>query len=255
MTERIFINYRQHDSPMAAGRIYDRLKNDLGTEHVFIDADIPKGNDWEKDLNAHLDQACVFLAVIGPNWLDIRDEHGRRRLDIANDWVRVEIATALSRNIKVIPIIINDASIPNADDLPDDLKPLVKFQTIRLRNREFDQDFEALTHSLRQAVNSQRHASNNLALVLEFKTLHERLKLLTNHLLKDRRLGAWIVGSLISLGFAAFIYWNLQNNPKREEADVSTRRDAISRESVERFIGKLWKELPKFEPPKLRPIP
>src|SRR5262249_42420918 len=60
----------------------------------------------------------VFLAVIGPNWLDAKDDSGRRRFDNPDDFVTIEIAAALARNIRVIPVLVDGARTPKADRLP-----------------------------------------------------------------------------------------------------------------------------------------
>jgi len=152
---KIFINYRHNDSPGTAGRLRDHLQKEFGSNRLFFDVDIPAGVDFEKHLNDQLSESDVFLAVIGPNWLDFRDGQGHRRLDNTDDWVRVEISAALTSDISVIPILVDDADVPNEIDLPSQLKPLAKRQAIRLRNAEFDQDFAALATKLRKALGDQ----------------------------------------------------------------------------------------------------
>jgi TIR domain len=156
MIRRIFINYRHDDSPGTAGRICDHLKDALGPDSLFIDDDIPKGEDFEKYLNTQLNGSFVFLAIIGRNWLHVLDKEGHRRLDTDGDWVRVEIATALVRQIKVIPVILDGAVVPDASDLPSDLRPLANRQAITLRNHQFDLDFAALVETLREALGADQ---------------------------------------------------------------------------------------------------
>jgi hypothetical protein len=86
----------------------------------------------------------VLLAILGPNWLNAKDESGQRRLDNPADYVRVEIAAALARKIRVVPVLIDGARVPKADELPDDLKPLVRRNAIELRNSQFARDADAL---------------------------------------------------------------------------------------------------------------
>jgi hypothetical protein len=229
MIRRIFINYRHDDSPGTAGRICDHLKDVLGPNGLFIDADIPKGEDFEKYLNAQLGASSIFLAIIGPNWLLVRDKEGHRRLDMDDDWVRIEIATALARQIKVIPVIVDDAVVPDASDLPSDLRPLAKQQAITLRNREFDQDFAALVESLREALDDNElngggangSAASNVALVIQAKKFREQMY---RRLTSGRRLGAglFIFGFLILGAVALFIYvWEAPggSNSPQEEAN------------------------------------
>src|SRR5262249_49759992 len=92
---------------------------------LFMDVDaIPLGTNFSKVLHEEVAKCGVLLAVIGPDWSDARDEHGNRRLDDPNDFVRIEIAAALQRNIPVIPVLLEGARIPKADELPEDLKEL-----------------------------------------------------------------------------------------------------------------------------------
>src|SRR5262249_42413621 len=82
---------------------------------LFMDVDaIPLGTNFSKVLHEEVAKCGVLLAVIGPDWSDARDEHGNRRLDDPNDFVRIEIAAALQRNIPVIPVLLEGARIPKA---------------------------------------------------------------------------------------------------------------------------------------------
>jgi hypothetical protein len=145
----IFINYRRDDSHGTAGRLRDRLVRDPGSSHVFMDVEnIPAGVDFEEYLNAQVAGCDVLLAVIGPNWLHAKDEAGQRRLDNSGDYVRVEIAAAVARKIRVVPVLVDGARIPRADELPDDLKPLVRRNAIELRNAQFGRDADALANNI-----------------------------------------------------------------------------------------------------------
>jgi hypothetical protein len=100
MAAKVFISYRRADSAGYSGRVMDRLDRELGRDLVFMDVDaIPLGTNFTKVLHEGVAKCGVLLAVIGPNWLDARDEHGNRRLDNPNDFVRIEIAAALQRSI------------------------------------------------------------------------------------------------------------------------------------------------------------
>ena len=101
--------------------------------------------------------ACdVFLAVIGPNWLDAKDGDGRRRFDNPDDFVTIEIAAALARNIRVIPVLVDGARTPKADKLPDSIKPLVRRNAVEVRNTNFGRDAEALASKVREALKDAR---------------------------------------------------------------------------------------------------
>jgi hypothetical protein len=123
MAAKVFISYRRDDSAGHAGRVMDRLEREFRRDLLFMDVDaIPFGTNFAKVLHEEVAKCGALLAVIGPNWSDARDEKGNRRLDDPSDFVRIEIAAALQRDIPVIPILLDGARIPNADQLPEDLK-------------------------------------------------------------------------------------------------------------------------------------
>jgi len=101
--------------------------------------------------------ACdVFLAVIGPNWLDAKDDDGRRRFDNPADFVTIEITAALARNIRVIPVLVDGARTPKTDKLPDSIKPLVRRNAVEVRNTNFGRDAKALAEKVREALKTAR---------------------------------------------------------------------------------------------------
>ena len=121
----IFISYRRGDSEGQARALSTELANYVGEGGVFMDVDsVALGRDFRQILHESLESCDTVLALIGPNWLDIRDASGRRRLDDPADIVRQEIATALKRNIPVAPVLLQGASMPPEQRLPDDLKDL-----------------------------------------------------------------------------------------------------------------------------------
>jgi len=131
----IFISYRRTDSGGYAGRIFDRLREEFGKDQVFRDVDtIDGGTRFRDEIAKQLDTCKVVLVVIGPTWLDSPDELGRCRLDDAEDWVRIEVSTALRHNVCVIPVTVGGAPLPAAKDLPEDLRGLVQFQRRDLRD-------------------------------------------------------------------------------------------------------------------------
>src|SRR6516164_2296375 len=152
----IFINYRRDDSPAMAGRLHDRLAQSFGRKNLFMDVDhIPPGVDFVKHLNNQVAECNIFIAIIGPNWLDVRNEKGERRLDAPDDFVTIEIAAALARDIRVIPVLIDGARMPKVGDLPGSLKPLVRRQAIELRHAHFGRDAEALIERIRDAFSDK----------------------------------------------------------------------------------------------------
>src|SRR5260221_8150972 len=153
MAAKVFISYRRDDSAGYAGRVRDRLERELGRDLLFMDVDaIPLGTNFSKVLREEVAKCGVLLAVIGPNWSDARDEHGNRRLDDANDFVRIEIAAALQRNIPVIPILLDGATIPKANQLPTNLKELASRNGLDIRHASFHDDMNRLMRGLKGPV-------------------------------------------------------------------------------------------------------
>jgi hypothetical protein len=146
---RIFISYRREGDAAQAGRIADLLLTEF-PDSVFLDVNARQlGRDFVERINQRVAICDVLLAVIGPNWLDARNKAGQRRLDIPTDFVRVEIAAALKRNIPVIPILVDGTEIPSADSLPEDLQKLARRDAFDLRNATFKTDMDILVRDLK----------------------------------------------------------------------------------------------------------
>ncbi|MBV8224161.1 MAG: toll/interleukin-1 receptor domain-containing protein, partial [Verrucomicrobia bacterium] len=105
MSGQIFISYRREDSSASAGRIYDRLSGSFPSNRIFNDVDnIAPGVDFVTAIEKSIGSCDVLISVVGKRWLSVTDEDGKRRLDDTDDFVRLEIATALKRGIRVIPV-------------------------------------------------------------------------------------------------------------------------------------------------------
>jgi streptogramin lyase len=116
---KVFISYRRTDTTTFSGRIYDRLVLRFGKKNVFKDVDdIPPGVNFGTYIQAALRQCAVALIIIGHQWLDTSATDGERRLEHPNDWVRLEVETALSLGLTVIPVLVDGARMPNEDALP-----------------------------------------------------------------------------------------------------------------------------------------
>jgi len=162
MAGKIFINYRRDDSIGTAGRLNDRLAQTFGRNNLFMDVDnIPAGVDFVEYLQSQVAACDVFLAIIGPNWLDSKDDDGRRRFDNPDDYVAIEIAAALARKIRVIPVLVDGARTPKADKLPDSVKPLVRRNAVEIRNTQFGRDAEALATKIREALEGARQVTQH----------------------------------------------------------------------------------------------
>ncbi len=149
MSGRILINYRRVDSLGSAGRIYDRLAEHFSHKQVFMDVDaIEPGADFVEVIERAVTDCDAFVAVIGSDWVTVTDDEGQRRLDNPDDFVRLEIAAALKRGIRVIPVLVEGAAMPRSIDLPDELKPLVRRNAIEISHTRFNIDAERLIRAI-----------------------------------------------------------------------------------------------------------
>jgi outer membrane biosynthesis protein TonB len=153
----IFISYRRDDSAGHAGRLFDRLMARFGKGAVFMDVEgIEAGVDFVETIEEAVGGCDVLLAVIGRGWLDSRDSEGKRRLDDDQDFIRLETSSALARNVRVIPVLVEGAKMPRAADLPEDLKPITRRQAVELRDSRWEDDIQALVDVLeRMATQAQ----------------------------------------------------------------------------------------------------
>lgn len=149
----IFISYRREDSEGQAGRLYDDLAEHFGPEAVFMDvAGIEPGRDFRRVIDERVSSCAVLLAVIGKGWLAAVDERGTRRLDDAADFVRLETASALRRDIPVVPVLVHGARMPRSDDLPEDLADLAYRNGVELTHARWASDVQVLLNALRPYV-------------------------------------------------------------------------------------------------------
>jgi hypothetical protein len=153
MTGKIFINYRRGDEPGFTHALLGRLEQTFPAERLFIDVDnIPAGEDFVRALESQVAQCDALLAVIGNGWLDARDERGNRRLDDPNDFVRIEIESALRQGKRVIPVLVHEARMPRPDELPEAIRPLATRNAVRLTHERFRADVQGLIKALQGAL-------------------------------------------------------------------------------------------------------
>ena len=151
----VFVSYRRSDSPSAARQIADALKARLGADSVFFDTrDLQPGTDWHRDIEDRVRAADVIVAVIGPQWVTIADERGRRRVlqPDEEDVVRTEIEAALRSGGRVVPVLVDDAALPSRDTLPRPFRPITSLNAVTLRHASWDQDLETLVAALATAT-------------------------------------------------------------------------------------------------------
>jgi hypothetical protein len=153
MGGQIFISYLREDSSASAGRLFDRLSNHFPSNQIFMDVDsVDLGEDFVKTIKETVGSCDVLIAVIGRGWLTACDQEGQRHLDNPEDFVRIEIATALNRDIRVIPVLVDGASMPLSRDLPDDLEALVRRNALQLSHDRFHTDSERLASAVERAL-------------------------------------------------------------------------------------------------------
>jgi hypothetical protein len=180
----IAISYRREDSSPVTGRLFDRLQTEFGRRNVFMDFDsIPFGVDFRDKIKHALERARVVIAVVGPNWAGKRAT-GKHRIDDPTDIVRMEIAAALQRGIPVIPVLLDSTVMPNAEDLPEELRPFAYRNALVLDT----------------GIDFHHHADRLI------RGIHELL----DGRLPGKPKGRWVVGILVILALVAVaILWSL----------------------------------------------
>jgi len=154
----IFISYRRDDTEGQAGRLYDDLVEFFGDENVFMDvAGIEPGRDFRRAIDEQVTSCGVLLAMIGRNWINAMDATGRPRLEDPSDFVRLETASALKREIPVIPVLVHGAAMPHADQLPADLADLAYRNAVELTHARWNTDVGVLVKALRPYVEKQNN--------------------------------------------------------------------------------------------------
>ena len=166
---RIAISYRREDTGWITGRIFDRLKNHYENAAntaskeksvVFLDYDsTPVGVDFRDYIKRAFDNCDVLVAVIGPDWMG-DDGTGKTRLGRSDDWVRIEIETALKKNIPIIPALIDRTPMPSKETLPDDVRDLVYRQAAVIDTQvDFNSHMERLIRQIDQfSRRAKRHS-------------------------------------------------------------------------------------------------
>jgi hypothetical protein len=151
---RIVISYRRDDTAPYAGRLRDRLTAVFGKDQIFRDVDrVAPGERFPVVIERAVGSCDAFIALIGNKWLTAEGENRRRRLDDPRDYVRQEVATALRReDVLVIPVLVEGAEMPHADDLPEDLAPLAERNALVMSDIRWDDDMNHLVEALQKVV-------------------------------------------------------------------------------------------------------
>lgn len=152
-TRAVFLSYRREETRHIAGRLADRLTERLGSTQVFMDVDtIEPGADFAAAIAREVASCDVLIALIGPIWSTIADPRGRRRLDDPDDFVVLEIQAALEREIRVIPVLVDGAVMPDRYDLPKGLQGLTLRNAVRLDHETFRSDVTTLLDAVERIL-------------------------------------------------------------------------------------------------------
>lgn len=152
----VFISYRRDDRQKLARQIYRRLKDGLDFEEVFLDSKLKAGLDFDKQIEVHLSRSRVVVVVIGPEWIG-RREGAQNRILERDDFVRREVATALKiRQARVIPVLVENAVMPSASELPRELHGLTLRQAVSISPRNPEKGYAKLVKAVRKGVKASR---------------------------------------------------------------------------------------------------
>jgi hypothetical protein len=140
----VFISYRRQETAPYARSLREELTKRLGAHQVFMDIDsIDVGVDFVEAIEQAVGTCQVLLALVGPQWLTITDAEGQRRLDNPDDTVRLEIEAALARNVRVIPVLVDNTPMPRPQQLPDSLVRLARRNALELSYNRYAYDLGA----------------------------------------------------------------------------------------------------------------
>ena len=149
----IFLSYRRDDSSGYAGRLFDNLSDRFGRERVFMDIEtLEPGMDFVDGIDRAIESCGAVIAMIGPNWTRALDSEGRNRLEDPNDFIRLEIIAALTRGVRVIPVLVHDANMPLEQELPEPLRPLCRLQAYEIADNRWEFDVSRLAEFLEPLI-------------------------------------------------------------------------------------------------------
>ena len=197
-TPQIFISYRRDDAAGYARAVYDELARQFGAERVFIDVDdIVAGQIFDDVIQRAVGQSLVLLVLIGKRWRGERDG-ALARINEPGDLVRQEVAAALARGMRVIPLLLDDAAMPTEAQLPDDLRALAKRNALELGNARFASDMERLVAALRDTLGTPAPAPPA----------------------PPRVLRTWIIAGAALVAIALGTLWQLHGSGPRDGIDA-----------------------------------
>ena len=155
--EGIFLSYRRDDTPWCAGRLHDVLARLFGPGLLFMDVESIEGGDhFKAKIAKGIADSKIVVVLIGRRWLGVDAATGIRRIDDPEDFVRKEVTEALYQGKAVVPVLVDDATLPERGELPESISRIVDFQAERLRYAEFEQDSRDLIAVVERSVKRPR---------------------------------------------------------------------------------------------------
>ena len=217
----IILSYRREDSAGVTGRIFDRLSQEFGTDRVFMDIDsMPAGVDFHEHLQQILADCGALLVVIGKSWRSQRKGQPARIMD-PDDWVRIEVETALERSIPVVPLLIDGASLPGRDQLPESLWPLLRRNALPVDSgRDFHAQLSRLVRDLRLQLDPAEAASGAVVTAPAAAALPAQP-------VNWRAIGRWVLllALILTVGAIAITGMNQDSRERADKKSGSTLSD------------------------------
>lgn len=151
--QKVFISYRREETAPYAGRLYDAMVTKFGESNVFMDVGLAPGVDFVERITEVVSGCVVLIVVMGPDWATARDEGGNARLADPDDFVRLEVETALRRqDVTPIPVLVDGARMPKAEELPSELRPLLRRNALEMSDARWTYDVSRLNDRLNELL-------------------------------------------------------------------------------------------------------
>lgn len=215
----VILSYRREDSAGVTGRIFDRLIQEFGADRVFMDIDsMPAGVDFHEHLQEILADCGALLVVVGKTWRSQRKGQPARIMD-PDDWVRIEVETALERGIPVVPLLIDGASLPNRDQLPESLWPLLRRNALPV---DSGRDFHAQLTRLVRDLQLQLGTETPRPVAVPTNTTLQSMTAMPASSVNWKALGRWILllALIITIGTIAITGMEQDRREKWEQKQL-----------------------------------
>lgn len=218
--KKIFVSYRRERDQYVAGNLSRELRRHFGESQVFRDKEsIEGGVSWKQHVLDEIDRDSVLLVLIGKDWSNARDTGGNRRLDKPGDPIRLEIADAMRDGAAIIPLLLENAQMPAASELPQELVPLAELNALKLRDGDWEADVAKIVQRL-EKLRAKRIAGSDPLPVTTKRSAKAIWSLVIVALIaiglfsedNDREtVGVFFILSLVALALAGFAYFDIKH--------------------------------------------